>query len=148
MAVMRQTISTAKPLTLDTAASREELVRIVIGGEANFLTVEGARELNQQIVTALLGHGEPQQVLRAVMDVFVVSLQELTGRSQVHRICEARFAASYVLREGLRLAWEDVADLFGRNHASVIAGVRRCRELMEQDARYRAKVEALVKEFK
>lgn len=145
-------MSAAAPITSTKIArvervSAARLVRIEIDGEEKYLALATARELvrdlNQQIAELALDDTLPNRVIKAVMLAFDVSYEELLGPHRTARICDARFAAFYILHKVCGLTTMETGRAMLKDHSTVVFGAQRCDELMASDATYRAKLEPL-----
>lgn len=91
-----------------------------------------------------------QRVMKAACHEFQVPHEALIGPSRDRSLANARFAVALVLREAdpLKYTFPVIAAVVRRkDHTTIIHGVRRARELVEQDALYAARVEALREAF-
>ena len=87
---------------------------------------------------------EGQVIFREVSKAFGVEESELQGKLRLQALAEARFAAMYFCRQYTPLTLAEVGELFGgRNHATIINGVRRFLDLKSVDADYRYRVKNL-----
>ncbi|MGA9884020.1 MAG: helix-turn-helix domain-containing protein [Candidatus Acidiferrales bacterium] len=73
--------------------------------------------------------------------VFGIAAKRLYGRQRSHRVADARFAAMYLCRTLTKLTWEELGEVFRRDHTSVIHGARCAKVRMSRDLAYRAKVD-------
>lgn len=55
-----------------------------------------------------------------------ITLEELTGRSRLKRICNVRKEVYTMLRDE-RVSYPVIAKMFGRDHTTVVDGVQRYR---------------------
>jgi chromosomal replication initiator protein len=98
---------------------------------------------------ALCGSARPTEagiddVQRVVGHHFRVTHTELVGKERHRRIALARHVAMYLCKQMLRCSYPEIGRAFGgRDHTTVMSGVRRVDELRESDAEVRAHLEAL-----
>jgi chromosomal replication initiator protein len=98
---------------------------------------------------ALCGSARPTEagiddVQRVVGHHFRVTHTELVGKERHRRIALARHVAMYLCKQLLRCSYPEIGRAFGgRDHTTVMSGVRRIEELREGDAEVRAHLEAL-----
>lgn len=98
---------------------------------------------------ALTGSSRPMEagiddVQRLVGHHFRVTHTELVGKERHRRIALARHVAMYLCKHQLRCSYPEIGRAFGgRDHTTVMSGVRRIAELRENDAEVRAHIEAL-----
>lgn len=62
--------------------------------------------------------------LDAVCQPRGVTREEVCGRRRTRRIARARWELWLRLRSELRMSYGEIAELFGRNHSTVLVGVR------------------------
>ncbi len=83
-------------------------------------------------------------VQRVVGHHFRVTHSELVGKERHRRIALARHVAMFLCKHSLRCSFPEIGRAFGgRDHTTVMSGVRRIEALRESDAEVRAHVEAL-----
>jgi len=98
---------------------------------------------------ALTGTSRPMEagiddVQRVVGHHFRVTHTELVGKERHRRIALARHVAMYLCKHQLRCSYPEIGRAFGgRDHTTVMSGVRRIEDLRENDAEVRAHLEAL-----
>lgn len=81
-----------------------------------------------------------ERAFRAVASAFGVPVVELATRRKERVICEARFALFTLLADDPSRYAADVARMLGRDEGTVLYGLKRARELAEQDKGYAAKL--------
>ncbi len=87
-------------------------------------------------------------VQRVVGHHFRVTHTELVGKERHRRIALARHVAMYLCKHSLRCSFPEIGRAFGgRDHTTVMSGVRRIDDLRENDPEVRAHVEALRKKL-
>lgn len=72
-------------------------------------------------------------VLRAVADKAEVAPGAVLGVTKARHVSQARGAVWYVLRDRLGLTFTQIAEVFGRDHTTVIYGVRRVHKAVGTD---------------
>lgn len=87
------------------------------------------------------------EILTKVADAFGVTPEGILSYSRRTQECDARIAFYYLARVGHGMEYPTLARWIGRNHAAVIKGVQRGKDLMETDKRFRRKVEELRSAF-
>jgi len=103
-------------------------------------------EARQVEVCAATGRRESaRQIIDAVSDVWGVSVVELHSNGKIQRVGRPRFACFLLLRSRLQFSSPKIGRILGgRDHSTVLAGIRRARWLYEHDADWRAKFDAAV----
>ena len=74
--------------------------------------------------------------------MFRISQRDIMGKAKFNFILPARFALWKVLRD-TGCTYAQIGRWFARDHSTIINGVRRANEIMENDLDYRAKVRTL-----
>ncbi len=74
------------------------------------------------------------EVIKVVSDVFSISGADLVGKKRTARISEARQVAMLLLRELSEIPLSQIGDaLGGRQHSTVIAGIKRAQQACDTD---------------
>jgi len=82
-------------------------------------------------------HPSPQAVLEAVAQYFDFATEVLPGKSRAKEIAEARHIAMYLLREDAHQRVTEIAHLLGgRDHSTVIYGLRKVDHVLTTDAQF------------
>jgi xanthine/CO dehydrogenase XdhC/CoxF family maturation factor len=81
-------------------------------------------------------------IIASTGQVFAISAARLYGRQRTYKVADARAAAMYLCRTLTRLTYEELGEIFQRDHTSVIHGARCAKVRMRDDSAYRAKVDA------
>lgn len=72
-------------------------------------------------------------VARRIARKYGVSLAEMLGDDSHHRTASAaRHELWTVMRHTLDLSYEEVGDVVGRHHSTVMTGVRKCERALEE----------------
>ena len=85
-----------------------------------------------------------KDVTREASVLFKVHPRDIEGKAKFNFIIPARFAIWRALRD-TGSTYAQIGRWFGRDHSTVINGVRRAHQIAEQDLDYRAKVLALTR---
>ncbi|NLG98239.1 MAG: chromosomal replication initiator protein DnaA [Chloroflexi bacterium] len=135
----------------------ETIARLV---QSNIRELEGAltrvlaysdlsgQALSAQLVQSALadllpqrGSLEPQQILKAVADVFGITTEELLGRSRSREVALPRQIAMYLMREEVNASLPQIGEaLGGRDHTTVMYGCEKIADLIERDDRVRRQI--------
>lgn len=84
-------------------------------------------------------------IVDAVAAAFGVTACQLYSASQLRPHCRARFACFWMLKSRLKFSSTKIGKrVGGRDHTTVLNGLRRADELYEHDADWRAKYDAVV----
>ncbi|MCU0480134.1 MAG: chromosomal replication initiator protein DnaA [Anaerolineae bacterium] len=89
----------------------------------------------------------PNDILLATADYFRLRIEDLTGNSRVSRINTARQVAIYLMRELTEHSLNQIGDVFGRTHTTILHGynkmvleIKESTDLEEQVERIKAKL--------
>lgn len=87
---------------------------------------------------------EFHSVLSSVAHAFQVSVEELSSSVRKKEFAFARHVAMYVLKEKKNVNVMKVAELFDRDHSSVVYAVARIKKQIESDMDMKNKIQALL----
>lgn len=89
------------------------------------------------------------RIRQTCADAFGVTDAQITGRSRVAHICQARQAACYIIRKVRpKLSYPCIAQLFaGRDHSTIIHACRAVEARLPRDPELAGKVAALINLF-
>jgi chromosomal replication initiator protein len=83
-------------------------------------------------------------VIRAVSQYFAIGRKELSGRSRTKDVVMPRQVAMYLLREETGSSLADIgSELGGRDHTTVLHGIRQVERTLESDPRMRSSLLAI-----
>jgi len=87
----------------------------------------------------------PKQLIAAVAAHFDLTCADLTGRSRMSIVVEARQAAAWVLRRAIpALSLTDIGRLLHRDHTTVIYSLRQVEQRLAADPHVRAELHSLL----
>lgn len=89
---------------------------------------------------------EFQKLLGIVANAFQVSIEELSSSVRKKEFAFARHVAMYVLKEKKHVGIMKIAELFERDHSSVIYAVARIKKELESDSEMGTKIRTVLKE--
>jgi chromosomal replication initiation ATPase DnaA len=93
-------------------------------------------------------HVRPERILVVVANYFGVRLQLLKGSDRYRVIVRPRMVAMYLMRTLTSLSLPEIGRAIGgRNHATVIHGIRTVQRLRKEDVRFNAKVGELTEKL-
>ncbi len=69
---------------------------------------------------------DPFKVLRVVAHAYGITVDDLTGRDRHKNTAEGRLVAYWLLRTRTQLSFPEIGRVLGKDHTSVISGVRKC----------------------
>lgn len=79
---------------------------------------------------------DPYKVLRVVAHAYSITVDDLTGRDRHKNTAEARLVAYWLLRTRTRLSFPEIGKVLGKDHTSVMSGVRKCGVRRDKDAEF------------
>ena len=86
----------------------------------------------------------PEKVIRAICEHFAVQPKELKGKRRPARIAQPRQLAMYLMRVESDLSFAEIGnELGGRDHTTVMHGVKKIEKLIHKDARIEKHIRAL-----
>ena len=87
-------------------------------------------------------------IQQAVANKYNVKLADLKGKSRKKEIVNPRQIAMYISRELLDDSLVTIANAFDRDHTTVIHGIDKITDLMDEDEDLKNELEALIKEIR
>lgn len=87
-------------------------------------------------------------IQQAVANKYNVKLADLKGKSRKKEIVNPRQIAMYISRELLDDSLVTIANAFDRDHTTVIHGIDKITDLMDEDEDLKNEIEALIKEIR
>ncbi len=95
------------------------------------------------------GNISVENIKKVVAEDFNITLKELTGNKRTKQIALARHIAFYLIREMTELSLADTGYEFGgKDHSSVINGIKRIESLIQTEPVINQKIEYLKKTIK
>ncbi len=91
-------------------------------------------------------HVNTEYILSVVANYFNVTSDEILSAKRTQEIAYARHIAMYLLREFTNLSLPKIGkELGGRNHATILNGIKNIKESMEKDEDTRKVIDELIK---
>lgn len=78
----------------------------------------------------------PNEVLRCVAQSYLLSIADLLSKNRHRHIAEARIVAYWLLRTRTELSFPEIGRVLGKDHTSVMSGVRKCVERRALEAKF------------
>lgn len=82
-------------------------------------------------------------ICAVVADEFEISIRDMYGKNQRHKIVRPRQVAMYLIRNLLNLTLNDIGSHFGKDHSSIVHGINTIQDHMETDMAVLLKVDEL-----
>lgn len=102
------------------------------------LTLKSARAALQEDTLLQRPSSSPDRILKAVCQHFEVTTADLSSPRRPQALSFARQAAMYLLRERTELSLSEIGQLLGgRDHTTILHGVRKVEETLAEDRRVR-----------
>jgi chromosomal replication initiator protein len=101
---------------------------------------DGAGSQRRQVTSAA-------DVVEAVCQHFGVSEKDLRGRARTRDIAHPRQVAMHLLREETEISLEEIGRTLGRDHTTVMHGIRKIEKQLEDDVQLRAAIMAIREEL-
>ena len=93
--------------------------------------------LLQEEQTAL----SPEKIISAVSTIYGIRNEDLLGKSQSQECSLPRQIAMYLCRQELKLPFQSIGQIFGRDHSTVMASIRQVEKKLEEKELYSSLLE-------
>ena len=108
--------------------------------------MKSQNELNEFLNKTEDTHVNTEYILSIVANYFDVTSDEILSSKRSQEISYARQIAMYLLREFTNMSLPKIGqELGGRNHATIVSGIKKIKECLEKDEDTKKIVEELVK---
>lgn len=87
------------------------------------------------------------EIIEAVAAVYGIGQADITGRLRTKAVAEARCCVYLITRRCTRLSYPEIATVFGRDHTTVMAGIKSAERLRSHDAWFAATLGVLLERF-
>jgi chromosomal replication initiator protein len=104
-------------------------------------------DLEAQVSGVPLWSSRVYQIVAATAEAFGLGAYDLLGKDRSKSVKEGRLAAYVVARRCTRLSYPELGRAFGRNHTTVLTGVRSMGAKCARDPGLAELVEQLVERF-
>ena len=110
-------------------------------------------EVAKSCMGELLGGAEPvsvtvDKIFAAVEKKYNVKKAELSGKSRVKEIANARHIAIYLIRSITEMSLPNIGKLFNRDHATVMSSIDNVESRINSSAQFEAEINEIIKEIK
>jgi chromosomal replication initiator protein len=72
-------------------------------------------------------------ILQYTCDAFGINETEIYARTRKPKIVEARFVCIYLIRKNIRYSLNDIGEIFGLDHSTVLYAIRKAEIYQEVD---------------
>ena len=110
-------------------------------------------EVAKSCMGEMLGGAEPvsvtvDKIFAAVEKKYNVKKAELSGKSRVKEIANARHIAIYLIRNITEMSLPNIGKLFNRDHATVMSSIDNVESRINSSSQFEAEINELIKEIK
>lgn len=74
----------------------------------------------------------PEKIAKLVAMHYGITAEDLFGKSQIRSIAQARQIAMYFCREKLKLPFQKIGELFGRDHSTVMSSIKQVQKGVDE----------------
>ena len=115
----------------------------------NEITMDTAKNF----ISELLGGAEPinvtvDKIFAAIEKKYDVDKSELTGKSRVQNVAQARHVAIYLIRTITEMSLPNIGRLFNRDHSTVISSIDSIEKKIASSPAMEIEINELIKEIK
>ena len=115
----------------------------------NEITMDTAKNF----ISELLGGAEPinvtvDKIFAAIEKKYDVDKAELTGKSRVQNVAQARHVAIYLIRTITEMSLPNIGKLFNRDHSTVISSIDSIEKKIASSPAIEIEINELIKEIK
>jgi len=89
-----------------------------------------------------------EDIIRETSNVFKLSTKDIKSKSRTTQINQARQLVMLLARTYTEMSLTEIANELGREHPTVMSGIKRIRDELEKNARLKEKFDEIVKTFK
>ena len=110
-------------------------------------------EIAHSCMSELLGNAEPvsvtvDKIFSAVDKKYNVKKSDLTGKSRVKEIANARHIAIYLIRTLTEMSLPNIGKIFNRDHATIMSSIDNVEKRLDSSQQFEAEINEIIKEIK
>ncbi len=110
-------------------------------------------EVARSCMTEFLGNAEPisvtvEKIFSAVDKKYNVKKSDLTGKSRVKEIANARHIAIYLIRTLTEMSLPNIGKIFNRDHATVMSSLDNVEKRLDESQQFENEINDIIKEIK
>lgn len=110
-------------------------------------------DIAKNCMTELLGGAEPinvtvDKIFAAIEKKYDVGKTELTGKSRVKEVAQARHVAIYLIRTITEMSLPNIGKLFNRDHSTIISSIDTIEKKISSSPALEIEINDLIKEVK
>jgi len=131
---------------IEGAVKKLVAIKFLSGGEITM-------DIAKNFITELLGGAEPinvtvDKIFAAIEKKYDVSRSELTGKSRVKNVAQARHIAIYLVRTITEMSLPNIGKMFNRDHSTVISSIDSIEKKIASSPAFEIEINDLIKEIK
>ncbi len=89
-----------------------------------------------------------EKIIKQIATYFGIRAEDLTGKSQMREFAQPRQIAMYFCRKLLRIPFQGIGRLFGRDHSTVMSSIKQVDKAVEaKEPPYAQSIEAISRKF-
>ena len=89
-----------------------------------------------------------ERILKVVCRHYGISEENIKSKNRTDTVANARHTAIYIIKELTDLTLNEIGNIFGRNHATVIASINKVNTNMRTVKNADADIKRMIKEIK
>ncbi len=114
---------------------------------------EITKDVVKSRMSELLGGAEPigitiDKIFAAVEKKYGISKTELTGKSRVKEVAQARHITMYLIKTIIEMSYPNIGKLFSRDHSTVMNSIDVMEKKISSDTVFELEISNLIKEIK
>lgn len=74
----------------------------------------------------------PERIVKGVAAHYGITSEDILGKSQMRGVALHRQVAMYLCREKLKLPYQKIGDIFGRDHSTVMSSIKQIQKAVEE----------------
>jgi len=112
------------------------------------VTLELAKEVIKDYETVTKKTITPQYVVSNVEKYCNLKENELLSQTRSHKVSYPRQIAMYIMKETTNYSLNQISDFFGKDHSTIIHGIKKIKKDMEEDPSKKNLVDNIIKNIK
>lgn len=106
------------------------------GKGSPLITIQMAEHLLKDLLaTEAQNSWTPEKIIKKTAGHYGIRVEDLTGKSQMKEATYPRQLAMYLCREKLKLPYQKIGEIFGRDHSTVMSSVKQIQKKLEENDR-------------
>lgn len=131
---------------IEGAVKKLVAIKFLYGGEITM-------DIAKSCMTEFLGGAEPinvtiDKIFAAIEKKYDVSKTDLTGKSRVQNIAQARHITIYLIRTITEMSLPNIGKMFNRDHSTVSSSIDAIEKKVSSNSAFEIEINELIKEIK